>query len=72
MELRETILQGTLKAFSKKGLKFTELTLNALSENNINIEICPTVRLDGSINDYPNLKQKLIDDVKFIFENYEY
>lgn len=57
---------------SKKGLKFTELTLNTLSENNINIEIGTTVRLDGSINDYPNLKQKLIDDVKFIFENYEY
>ena len=57
---------------SKKGLKFTELNLNTLSENNINIEIGTTVRLNGGISDYPNLKQKLIDDVKFIFENYEY
>lgn len=57
---------------AKSGLKFNELSLNTLSKNNISIIIRTSVRLDGSIDDYPSLKQKLIDDVRFIFDNYEY
>lgn len=57
---------------TNNGLKFNELNLNTLSKNNINVEIHTTVELDGAINDYPALKEKLLNDVKFIFENYEY
>lgn len=56
----------------KAGLKFNELNLNTLSKNNINVIFKTQIQLDGYISDYPNLKQKIIDDVKFIFEHYEY
>jgi len=54
------------------GLKFKELSLNTLAQNNISVEISTYIELEGGINDYPNLKQQLIDDVKFIFEDYQY
>lgn len=57
---------------SNNGLKFNELSLSTLSKNNINIELHTSISLDKSINDYPTLKEKLLNDVKFIFENYEY
>lgn len=54
------------------GLNFRELNLNNLNKNNIIIELRTDVDLNGGIDDYPNLKQKLIDDVSFIFDIYEY
>lgn len=57
---------------STSGLKFRNLSLKNLNDNNIKITLYTTVELDGSIEDYPNLKDKLLSDVKFIFEDYDY
>lgn len=57
---------------SSNGLRFNELSLNTLSENNISIELYTHIFLDKGIDDYPDSKQKLLSDVNFIFENYEY
>ena len=57
---------------STNGLRFKDLSLKNLNNNNLKVTIYTTVSLDGEIKDYPNLKDKLLNDVKFIFEDYEY
>ena len=57
---------------SQNGLKFNELSLNTLNQNNINLEIKISINLNGNIDDYPNLKQILINDINFIFQRYGY
>lgn len=57
---------------SEHGLKFKELNLNNLKENNIKVTFTTLVYINGSLEDNPNLKQELIDNTNFIFENYQY
>ena len=57
---------------SKKSIKFKDLSLETLKENNLKVEIDTRIFLDGNIAGYPNLKQILIDNFKFIFDKYGY
>jgi hypothetical protein len=57
---------------NRKGLKLSEISLNTLRKNNIEVVIRTNIILDKGIKYYTDLKDKLIEGVDFIFEDYEY
>lgn len=68
----ERVEDGVDMYSASNGIRFKEVSFNTLSENHLQVELLTMMYLDNTINDYPELPQIIIDDLKFLFEGYEY